>query len=422
MVNTFSQPTCSWCGNPRRLQATGRPGEYCSTRCRQAAHRHRNTAMEPPDTEEFDQALRVQLKQLEQAARNILDALTAADVLESEPLEQMVRLQVLTEKLTPHMVARTKLRGATWDQIGALLGMTGDSARKKFSLPARRTGQRSVPVVLPPAPAGPASAGPAPAAPAAAGAGPEGADAGGDGTDTPAPPTPAPRQKPCALAATGGRDLATVLSSLQRASGLSLRALASRTGLSPSFLSRVMSGERFPSWKHASSIARACGADPEVLRRVWESSNARRDSQPRPATLASALRYLHLRADSPTPWAISVTSNNTLDEDYVAGLLQGTTIGPWEDIHQIVQLLDGEPSFFLPLWEAEAFAPPTPAAAPQQPPARTPPREEHPPPSTRIENLLTAFSDALRPQHRTPTPRRRIHATPITGVTHWTGR
>jgi hypothetical protein len=183
-----------------------------------------------------------------------------------------------------------------------------------------------------------------------------------------------------------------------------------------------MSGERFPSWKHACSIARACGADPEVLRRVWESSNARRDNQPRPSTLASALRFLHLRAGSPTPWAISVTSNNDLDEDYIAGLLQGTTIGPWEDIHRIVQLLDGEPSFFLPLWEAEAFAPPAPPPPAQPPPAKAATREEYPPPSTRIEDLLTAFSDALGPPRHIPAPRRRARATPITGVTHWNGR
>ncbi|MFG3552621.1 helix-turn-helix domain-containing protein [Streptomyces sp. NPDC047725] len=262
--------------------------------------------MEPPDTEDFDQALRVQLKQVEQAARTILESLTAADGAVSEPLQQMVRLQVLAEKLTPHMVARTKLRGATWDQIGVLLGMTRDTARKKFNLPARRSGQRSVPVVLPPTLAGPAAAGPAPAADAAVPTAPDGADAGGDGTGSHSPPTPAPAPVPCPLPATGGRDLATVLSSLQRASGLSLRALAGRTSLSPSFLSRVMSGERFPSWKHACSTARACGADPEVLRRIWESSNARRDNQPRPSTLASALRFLHLRAGNPTPWAIPV--------------------------------------------------------------------------------------------------------------------
>ncbi|AXI91208.1 hypothetical protein SAM9427_36110 (plasmid) [Streptomyces sp. ETH9427] len=421
MGNTFSQPTCSWCGNPRRIQATGRPGEYCSTRCRQAAHRHRHTAMEPPDTEEFDQALRVQLKQMEQAARTILEILTAADGAVSEPLQQMVRLQVLAEKLTPHMVARTKLRGATWDQIGALLGMTGDTARKKFSLPTRRAGQRSVPVGLPPTLVGPAAAVPAPPAGPACPMAPDGADVGGDGTDGQSPPSPTPAPAPCATPATGGRDLATVLSSLQRASGLSLRALASRASLSPSFLSRVMCGERFPSWKHTCSIARVCGADPEVLRRVWESSNARRDNQPRPSTLASALRFLHLRAGSPTPWAISVTSNNDLDEDYIAGLLQGTTIGPWEDIHRIVQILDGEPSFFFPLWEVEAFAQPVPQPTHQPPPARAPAREEPPPSSARIEDLLTAFSDALRSPRRT-TPRRRVIATPIPSVTRWNGR
>ncbi|WP_394816470.1 helix-turn-helix domain-containing protein [Streptomyces lancefieldiae] len=113
---------------------------------------------------------------------------------------------------------------------------------------------------------------------------------------------------PCALPATGGRDLATVLSSLQRASGLSLRTRAGSTELSPSFLSRVMSGERFPSWRHACSIARACGADPEVLRRVWESSNARRDNQPPPSHPRLRAALPAPRAGSPTLWAISVTT------------------------------------------------------------------------------------------------------------------
>ncbi|MFD4955179.1 helix-turn-helix domain-containing protein [Streptomyces sp. NPDC058451] len=185
-------------------------------------------------------------------------------------------------------------------------------ARKKWSLPARRTVQRTDSGALPAAPPGhPTTAQPpGPESTSDAVASPSPAAAAGTDTLTSISPTIA------------HRDLATVLSSLQRASGLSVRALAIRSNVSPSFLSRLMSGERFPAWKYVAAIARACGADPEVLRKVWEASNARRDSQPRPASLASALRFLHLRAGSPTPWAIAITSGNQLEEDYVAGLLE----------------------------------------------------------------------------------------------------
>ncbi|MEU9623876.1 helix-turn-helix transcriptional regulator [Streptomyces sp. NPDC048155] len=92
-----------------------------------------------------------------------------------------------------------------------------------------------------------------------------------------------------------------MLSNLQRASGYSLRALSKKTKVSPSFLSRAMNGERFPSWEATAAIARACGADPEVRGKIWEDADARHRRKSQPETLASALRYLHRRAGSPTP-------------------------------------------------------------------------------------------------------------------------
>ncbi|MFH9424577.1 helix-turn-helix domain-containing protein [Streptomyces sp. NPDC017529] len=54
-------------------------------------------------------------------------------------------------------------------------------------------------------------------------------------------------------------QLAPVLSKLQRAFRPSLRSLGDVTRLSPSYLSRIMSGERFPSWDATARLARACG-------------------------------------------------------------------------------------------------------------------------------------------------------------------
>lgn len=187
----------------------------------QAAHRQRQAPPGPPDTEHFDQVLRVQLNQITDKAREILLALDEPGTQATAPLEQTVRLQVLAEHLTANMVARTKRRGASWERIGALLGMSKDTARKKWSLPTRRSLSPQRTVLAPPRPAGSAALMPADS------------DGTGDGADrrcfTPPPPAGAPA--PPLLA---GQDLATVLSSLQRASGFSLRTLASRTGMSPS--------------------------------------------------------------------------------------------------------------------------------------------------------------------------------------------
>ncbi|MEU9647005.1 helix-turn-helix transcriptional regulator [Streptomyces sp. NPDC048188] len=316
----------------------------------------------------------------------------------------MVRLQVTSERLNPDMVARARLHGASWEQIATPLGMSKDAARKKWS-GARRAPVQQLPSRLarPPAVTPPGSDA------HTLRRAPEGRDSGRD--------SPGPHGATSAVygvlpPGAGGQDLATVLSSLQRASGLSLRALASRSDLSASFLSRLMTGERFPSWKNVAALARACGADPEVLRQVWEASAARRDSTPRPASLATALRYLHQRAGSPTPWAIAITSGNTLDQDQVAALLTGTTTAPWEDVERLIQILDGEPSFFLTLWQAETAQ----TTAPPPPPA--PAISDTPPAGQRAEELLAVFSSALIPPLRTPTPRRSL-AAPIRGVTPW---
>lgn len=396
MGNTFSQPTCKQCGKERRFQATGRPGEYCSTACRQRARRQRQAASQPPDTEEFDQALRVQLNQIIHLSRDMLLALDQPGTAVTAPLEQMARLQVIADRLTPNMVARSKRRGASWEAIGTSIGVSKDTARKKWASARRTPGPRRVP---------------SPAAPAPPSSPPGPSTAGTHSLDTSTGPAPAPATTvpPATLA---GQDLANILSSLQRASGLSLRALATRTGLSAGHLSRMMSGERFPSWKHVAALARACGADPEVLRRVWETSNARRDSQARPTSLASALRFLHLRAGSPTPWAIAITSGNQLDQDRITALLDGTATGDWEEIQRLVQLLDGEPTYFHPLWEAEAHSQP----APTQPAViKSPTQDEPSTASSRVEDLLIAFRDALGGTPRSPafSPARRCLATPI---------
>ncbi|GAA2615054.1 hypothetical protein GCM10010304_80260 [Streptomyces roseoviolaceus] len=286
------------------------------------------------------------------------------------------------------------------------------TARKKWSLPARRSHSSRPTPAAPPSPPRPGArpGTPPPRDPESA-------------SDDRSPAAQPPKTAAVYFSPLAGQDLATVLSSLQRASGLSRRTLASRTGLSASYLSRLMSGERFPAWNNVAALARACGADPEVLRQVWRASSARRESQARSFSLASALRFLHQRAGNPTSWAIAVTSGHELDQDHIAELLDGTAIGEWEDVRRLIQLLDGEPAYFLPLWQAEAAAQPTtkPDSPTQALPSKPPVSEATPPASTRVEELLAAFRSALGSPRLTP-PTRRCLAAPIHGATHWSGR
>src|ERR1700760_554735 len=67
-------------------------------------------------------------------------------------------------------------------------------------------------------------------------------------------------------------DLAQQLRLLRQEAGLTLRQLASRTGLSAATLSVAASGRELPTWKVTSAYVQACGADPEDWRVRWGHS------------------------------------------------------------------------------------------------------------------------------------------------------
>lgn len=101
----------------------------------------------------------------------------------------------------------------------------------------------------------------------------------------PQPPQPPPPPPPPAGGAGPVRrprsHLAPVLSCLGRAAGLTPCDLADRLGLSPAEVSDILSGERFPAWPLTERLARVCGADPVVLRKVWQDEKLR-EHLPRP--------------------------------------------------------------------------------------------------------------------------------------------
>ncbi|MGP3636378.1 helix-turn-helix domain-containing protein [Streptomyces sp. 24-1644] len=101
--------------------------------------------------------------------------------------------------------------------------------------------------------------------------------------------------------------LARALSHLHRSSGLSVRELASQTGVSPSYVYRLMAGERSPSWATVRAFALACDNDPNDLVDLWNAAGGRPDNQSDAgydlalARFQGAIRGLHLAVARPDP-------------------------------------------------------------------------------------------------------------------------
>jgi transcriptional regulator with XRE-family HTH domain len=152
------------------------------------------------------------------------------------------------------------------------------------------------------------------------------------------------------------QQLAGALSHLHRECDKTIRALATEAGVSPSYVSRVLSGERLPSWQVTSKVATACGADPVELRALWERARGIRvpDQAPTDAvlTLQAALRGLYLAAARPAPARLRDLSRGRLTTETVQALIRGTFLPDWDTVGRFVTALRGRPADIRPLWDA----------------------------------------------------------------------
>ncbi|MET7543630.1 helix-turn-helix transcriptional regulator [Streptomyces sp. NPDC005507] len=166
--------------------------------------------------------------------------------------------------------------------------------------------------------------------------------------------------------------LAPVLSMLARTSKLTLQEISERTGCSASYLSRIVNGERVPSWRITERYASACGADPAVLRKVWETERLQ-DKSPRDADhqagpdlvlpapaapgeaaaqLRRALHTLHVRAGQPSEYDMAVATRWKLTANEITQIFDGRRVPSWSSLSRLLSVLGGMHDYFKPLWQA----------------------------------------------------------------------
>ncbi|MEV1025837.1 helix-turn-helix transcriptional regulator [Streptomyces sp. NPDC050264] len=388
------EPACLNCGSPLDRDPNpqrGRPAEYCGRPCRQAAYRDRQRRKQltdgddahsrpvPAVTSDFPE--QEQLQELatdtQEEFRHLSRLLTRpANASALEILEYAVALQRRQEALTAGIILLARRRHISWEVLARILRMSPETARRAFRDDDIKRRLDHYATAARPAPL------------------PETAD------DEDDEPTPSSVARPLRAA----NQLAPVLSRLQRASGLPLRQLGRRAQVSASYLSRVLSGEAFPTWERTEKIALGLGADTEAVHKVWDDEHKRRartlkaTPPPEPAgdstaddigppesddhepSLERGLRHLYQRGGSPSPYILSAATGGAVTPEDIRKVLHGFP-AEWPMVAALIQALDGEPTFFRPHWEA----------ATDQEPDQGPQLLETP--THRLNRMLTAFGD-----------------------------
>lgn len=309
---------------PARTNAPGRPADYCGNSCRQAAYRaRRRDQTSPQAATAADAGVREMIQEVIDEARHLQRLLTHGNGTYLDPVEQAVSLTRSAENLTAGLVGRARLARVPWAALGPALAMQPDTARRTYRAGSvnRRLDHAAQRTQFP-------------------------------HQAWPAAPAASYPNRSCS-------HLAPVLSGLHRASRLSLRDLAMHMGISSSHASRILSGERFPNWRLTERLARACGADPQVLRRVWEDEKLRDDQEPDTAVpddsadpqqrLRIALRTLHIRAGRPTYQEMAERMAGPITPAQVeTALYEGSP--RWQVIATLVAALGGDEPYFYGLW------------------------------------------------------------------------
>jgi transcriptional regulator with XRE-family HTH domain len=158
-------------------------------------------------------------------------------------------------------------------------------------------------------------------------------------------------------AALPGGQLASALAELQVKSGKTIREVADLTMLSPSFISRVLSGDRLPTWDLVCTLAAIFDSDPAELRVLFEAAHGVEAPLRQPVTAAieqlhATVRGLWLAAKSPTPERIEALSSKAVGATAARRMLAGIDVPEWEVLSALVCALGGRPADVKPLWEA----------------------------------------------------------------------
>ncbi|MDQ0780128.1 DNA-binding phage protein [Streptomyces aurantiacus] len=337
------------CGEPiGRSAGSGRPRHYCNDACGRAYRRAREKSP-TPDTLAHNAFADQVADDLARLVARMLQLTRAQQPLAA--LSLMPTVESDLEDLKAALIQQARDQRQRNADIAQCLGLPPEQLTRKLSADAvhRRMDSRPLRtrnrVSLPRQTTHPAASAPqgvsAPRIPGQR-------RLASQGEQTAPSRARDPDQHPTAPAAV----LTRALSHLQRSSSKTLRELADDTGVSASYVSRVLSGERHPSWKITRLLTLACGGDPAEIQPLWAAARGQAPTQRQ--SLPAALRGLHLAAARPRTDQLG--EHTRLTAHAITGMLHGTALPAWEDVEELAHALNAEAQPLRPLWNAACAA------------------------------------------------------------------
>ncbi|WP_405592202.1 hypothetical protein [Streptomyces sp. NBC_01190] len=125
---------CERCDTPFEQSARGRRAAFCSTACRQAAHRGRHRAAAPagPEHPNLDRTVEEMVTALQEDVRRLTRTVSApGNALDA--LHASAKLARHVECVTAGIVAQARDQRLTWSVIGHALTMGEDTARHRYT-------------------------------------------------------------------------------------------------------------------------------------------------------------------------------------------------------------------------------------------------------------------------------------------------
>ncbi|MCN9240402.1 helix-turn-helix domain-containing protein [Streptomyces sp. RY43-2] len=254
----------------------------------------------------------------------LLSSAYSAAVPNTELLQRLVSLRDLVDEAIGVVVVRQRAQGKPLAELAPIARITEDRLRRKYDPPSV---DHSLTIRHRPKPVTPAQ-------PAAA----------ADGTPTPSRPS---------------RRLAAALTRMRNSSNRRQRELAQQMGVDESYVSRMLSGQRDPSWKHVRTICEMCGTDPKRMKPLWEAAA---DVQPSNSDdpvqyLRTYLQGLHYALNSPDAEGILAATQYTISADDLDRALHGPGVPEWSVIDRLTVVLQSRTTITRPLWRrAQAAA------------------------------------------------------------------
>ncbi|MFE3770810.1 helix-turn-helix domain-containing protein [Streptomyces sp. NPDC059122] len=330
-----SRRTCIQCNReflqePRR----GRPSSTCPA-CKTTA---RSKKLSPPDLATPEAVLNEIAEDLNRSANDLLAA-----VQQRAPAPSLLdRITTLVRTVQDAEAAAVQLgrrQRNSWQELAAAMNLSPERLRKRWTTDTldRRLNQRRN---QPDHPLVPHHPRPRP----------------DDTAETTAPDADGARTFTPAF------QLASALSCLQRSTGATIKETAAESGVSASYLSRILNGARLPSWGVVAGICTACNGNLAELRDLWEAAQRPpapdADARP-PAPLqrgtarrhfGTAIRALHLVAGRPDVYALRDATGLTLST--LTLTFHGIHVPNWSTTSRLILVLHGRPADIRPLWQA----------------------------------------------------------------------